>query len=239
VLTLCQLQFILEKKFSKILGMEKVMVNKRKSASDSTLRRLPLYLYYLKSIAHENLKTISCTRISREFGFDPTQVRKDIAETGIVGIAKIGYKTGELIKKIESFLGWNKLNEAFLVGVGGLGKTLLGYRNFKTENGLDIVAGFDNDESKVGSYICHRRIFHITKLPELSKRMNIRIGIIAVPEKRAQEIAEIMVEAGIKGIWNFSLFPLKVPEDVIVENARLSTSLAVLTSRLNARPKPN
>ncbi len=213
------------------------MVNKSKSASDSTLKRLPLYLYFLKSIADENLKFISCTNISQEFGFDPTQVRKDIAETGIVGIAKIGYKADDLINKIESFLGWNKVNEAFLVGIGDLGKTLLGYRNFRTENGLDIVAGFDNDDSRVGSYICHKRIFHISKLPELAKRMDVKIGLIAVPEKKAQEVADIMVEAGIKGIWNFSMTPLKVPEDVIVENTRFSTGLAILTNRLNARPK--
>ncbi len=213
------------------------MVGKDKSVSDSTLKRLPLYLYFLKNISDKTLKSISCTNISQEFGFDPTQVRKDIAATGIVGMAKVGYSIDELIEKIESFLGWKDSNGAFLVGVGDLGKTLLGYRSFKTDNGFDIVAGFDNDDSIVGSYICHRRIFHISKLPDLSKRMNVKIGVIAVPEKNAQEVADSMVEAGIKGIWNFSMVSLKVGADVIVENTRLSTDLAVLTNRLHMSVK--
>ncbi len=199
---------------------------------EPTLRRLPLYLGYLKGIETAG-QNISCTQIAKEFGFDPTQVRKDIAETGIIGTARVGYNVQELRLKIEAFLGWNKPNEAFLVGAGNLGTALLKYSLFKDKYGLNIVAVFDDDKAKHGAYIAGKQIFPVEKITDLASRMHVPIGIIAIPPEEAQSVADQMVEGGIKGIWNFAPVALKVPEDVVVENARLSTSLAVLTGKLN------
>lgn len=205
---------------------------KLKSTPEPTLRRLPLYLRYLKGIEQEG-QYVSCTQIAKEFGFDPTQVRKDIAETGITGTARVGYPVKNLIITIEEFLGWNKQNEAFLVGVGNLGTALLKYRPFQEKYGLDIVAVFDDDKGKQGAYIGGKKVMPVDKLTDLAQRMHIPIGIVTVPPEYAQEVVDKMIDGGIKAIWNFSPVSVRVPEGIIVENARLSTSLAVLTSKLH------
>ncbi|MDX9702262.1 MAG: redox-sensing transcriptional repressor Rex [Candidatus Auribacterota bacterium] len=199
---------------------------------EPTLRRLPLYLGFLKGISDRG-RNISCTQIANEFGFDPTQVRKDIAQTGIVGTARIGYDTKDLILQIETFLGWNKKHEAFLAGAGNLGTALLKYNLFKDEYGLDIVAVFENDKAKQGTHIAGRKVLPVDKITDLARRMHVPIGVIAIPPEAAQSVADRMIEGGIIGIWNFCPVALKVPEGIIVENARLSTSLAVLTGKLH------
>jgi len=102
-----------------------------KPTPEPTLRRLPRYLHLLNKLKEEDVKEISSTMIANELSLDPTQVRKDIEFTGIIGRPKIGFNTSELIKAIENFLNWNNLTEAFLVGVGNLGKAIMGYNNFK------------------------------------------------------------------------------------------------------------
>ncbi|MBF0594022.1 MAG: redox-sensing transcriptional repressor Rex [Candidatus Omnitrophica bacterium] len=199
--------------------------------SRSTLKRLPLYLHLLESLADQGLQNVSCTQIAEKFDFDPTQVRKDLEATGEVGTARIGFRTVSLIVKIKEFLGWNNAHDAFLVGAGNMGKALLGYKDFD-RYGLNIVAAFDKDTRKVGSRIFNREVLPLVKLPNLAKRMHINIGIVTVPAEYAQEVVDLMVVAGIKAIWNFAPAPLKIPEGVILENARLTQSLAVLTNNL-------
>ncbi len=113
-----------------------------KTAPEPTLRRLPPYYQFLKELQHHHQGPISCTRIAEAFKLDPTQVRKDIAATGIVGKPRVGYEIGELIKAIEDFMGWSNVTDAFLAGAGNLGSALLGYEGF-ADYGLNIVAAFD------------------------------------------------------------------------------------------------
>jgi len=206
-------------------------VPKIKSRSQPTLNRLPLYLRFLKKEADKLGDTVSCTLIAGEFGFDPTQVRKDLASAGAAGTARIGYKVKQLISSIEEFLGWNNCNDAFLVGVGHMGQALMGYQGLK-QYGISIVAAFDTDKSKIGRKIQKVKVLTMDKMPELAERMHVHLGIITVPEQYAQEVAEMMIEAGIMAIWNFAPLPLKVPEEIIVENARFTPSLAALTTKL-------
>lgn len=204
--------------------------------SRPTLRRLPLYLRYLNDIAVKGEEYISSTCIAKEFNFDPTQVRKDLAATGEVGVARKGFKIDTLTKAIITFLGWDNVNDAFLVGVGNMGKALLGYSGFE-KYGLNIVAAFDKDPEIVGKIINDTKIITLDKLPDLAKRMQVRVGIITVPADFAQGVADLMIENGIYAIWNFAPVPIKGPEDIIIENVRLSTSLAVLTSKLEEKYK--
>jgi redox-sensing transcriptional repressor len=135
------------------------------------------------------------------------------------------------MKAIEDFLGWNNVSEAFLVGAGHLGAALLGYQGFK-DYGLDIVAAFDNDPAKGGTEIHGKKVFPFRQLPQLVKRMGIKIGVMAVPASCAQEVAGSMIEAGIRAIWNFAPVRISVPAHIIVQHENLASSLAVLSKKL-------
>jgi redox-sensing transcriptional repressor len=136
-----------------------------------------------------------------------------------------------LIGIIEDFLGWNNTTDAYVVGVGNLGAALLGYGGFN-ECGLNIVAGFDVNEQKIDREIGGKKILNISKLPDMIKRMGIKIGILTVPASAAQEIADIMIKAGIHAIWNFSPVKIAVPSDVIVQHENLASTLGVLSKKL-------
>ncbi|MCL4192461.1 MAG: redox-sensing transcriptional repressor Rex [Thermoguttaceae bacterium] len=202
-----------------------------KAAPVPSVRRLPAYLRFLKQLQARSRDVVSCTHIANELGLVQTQVRKDLAMTGIVGKPKVGYEIPALIEAIERFLGWNNTSDAFVVGAGNLGAALLGYEGFK-EYGLNVLAAFDVDESKIGKPIHGKEVFPFEKLPDLVDRMHVQIGILAVPAKAAQDVANLMVLSGMRAIWNFAPVNLEVPESVIVENMNLSASLAVLSSRL-------
>ena len=169
-------------------------------------------------------------------------MRKDLESAGIVGRPRIGYVLATVIDELEQFLGWNNVNDAFLVGAGSMGSALLGYRKFE-QCGLKIVTAFDLDPSKIGTRIHGKQVLPLEKLPNLAQRMHILIGIITVPAAEAQAVADLMVEGGIRAIWNFAPIRLHAPEHVIVHNEDLYCSLAALSQKLfstlqNDPPKP-
>lgn len=210
------------------------MITGLKPIPEPALRRLPVYLQLLKSLQERKISEVSTTIFAENLHLDPTQVRKDIAYTGIIGKPKVGYDVNELIETIESFLNWNNLTDAFLAGTGNLGSAILGYDALK-KYGINIVAAFDNDPAKVDSTIQGIEILPIRKLTNLAERMHIQVGILTVPAQAAQEVARQMVEGGIIAIWNFAPISLSVPKDIIVENAGFSTSLAVLSRKLTEK----
>lgn len=203
----------------------------RNSAPLPSVRRLPLYLTVLEEFEREGKEWISTTDFSEVLFLKPIQVRKDLAHTGIIGKPKKGFKVDELISTIYHFLGWNNLTEAFLVGAGALGSALLGYSGFQ-RHGLDIVAAFDSSPEVIGKIIHKKEILPMEKLPDLAKRMQVKLGIITVPSSSAQSAANDLVSAGIKGIWNFSPIKLHVPENVVVQREDISSGLAVLSVKL-------
>jgi redox-sensing transcriptional repressor len=202
-----------------------------KNAPLPSVRRLPAYLRLLQTLRAGGKDVVSCTHIGKELGLVSTQVRKDLAVTGIVGKPKVGYSIPALISAIEEFLGWNSVQDAFVVGVGSLGRALMGYQGFQ-EYGLRLVAGFDVDPAKVGVKVHGKEVFPLDKLGELTSQKRVAIGVLTVPAASAQEAAALMVQAGIRAIWNYTAVILEVPPSVIVEDVKLSASLAVLSSRL-------
>lgn len=203
-----------------------------KPIPEPTLRRLPIYYQYLKRMRMETgLDHISSTRIGNDLNILPIQVRKDLQITRATGKPKLGYEVGELMAAIEAFLGWNNTTDGYLVGVGNLGSALLGYQGFK-EYGLNVVAAFDVDERKVGTEIHGTTVLHVSKLPGLIKRTGIKIGILTVPGKEAQVLADTMIKAGIRAIWNFSPVKLNAPPHVIIQHENLASSLVVLSKKL-------
>jgi redox-sensing transcriptional repressor len=182
-----------------------------KTAPLPSVRRLPAYLRFLQTLKARDRVVVSCTHIADELGLVSTQVRKDLAVTGIVGKPKVGYNVPALIDAIEEFLGWKNTSDAFVVGAGCLGSALMGYEGFK-DYGLNLVAGFDVDPVKIGTPVHGKEIFPLEKLHDLALRMHVLIGVLTV--------------------WNYTPVQLEVPPSVIVEDVKLSASLAVLSSRL-------
>lgn len=199
-----------------------------------TLKRLPQYLEVLYRFKKAGLKMVSATKIAIFTDVHMTQVRKDLAYTGVVGIPKIGHRIEELISAIEMCLNWNDTSSCFLVGVGHLGKALMGYQEL-TKKGLRVIAAFDNNPALIGTTINDVPVYGMDKFANLISRLHVHIGIITTPAEAAQEVADIMTDNGIIAIWNFTPTKLSLPEDVILENIDMSASLAVLSRRVAER----
>ena len=205
-----------------------------RSIPQPSLRRLPEYHHYLVELEAQGVTQISCSAIGRDLDCIPVQVRKDLQYTGIIGKPKTGYLVRELIQAIETFLGWNNVNEAFLVGVGHLGTALLGHERF-SRFGMRIVAAFDTDPAKIGQWIHETAVLPLAKMGDLARRMSIHLGVITAPAHVAQAVADEMVMAGIQAIWNFAPVTLKLPDHIIVHNEDLYSSLASLSWKLARR----
>jgi redox-sensing transcriptional repressor len=196
-----------------------------------SLKRLPRYLNVLEEFLEEGVETISANDIASKLDLKPIQIRKDMAFTGIAGKPKVGYRTAELVSKLKEYLGWNKTTDAILVGAGSLGTALLGYQGFE-KRGLNILAAFDSDPLKKGELRYGVPVKPIEELHGFIRGNRIRLAIIAVPGRNAQEVADKLVDAGIKGIWNFSPAEIQVPSGIVVKREDLSEGLAVLFVRL-------
>ena len=198
-----------------------------------TLKRLPCYLKYLKTLDTLTEANISATVIANKLDLNEVQVRKDLASVSKnAGRPRTGFIVSELIKDIEAFLGFDNKNDAVIVGVGSLGTALYSYKGFK-DDGIEIVAAFDSDASVCAKKIGGKPVHPVGKLADLCKRMNIHIGIITVPAACAQEVCDCMVEGGILVIWNFTSVKLTVPDNIYVRNENMSSSIAMLTRSLS------
>ena len=204
--------------------------------SRQTLERLPAYLNYLKSLPSNEFVNVSATYIANAMGLNHVQVRKDLAQVSTKGRPKLGYVTSELIDDIKKFLGYNKLNDAVLVGVGKLGGALLAYTGF-AEYGFNIVAGFDCDKNIIGTEISGKKILPMDKLKSLCSQKKIHLAIITVPESSAQNICDILIDCGITGILNFAPTHLNVPKNILVQHENLALCLAVLSKHLSKYQK--
>lgn len=208
-----------------------------KYASKNTLNRLPFYMEYLKSIKNEGEMYISSTSIAKKLKLNDVQVRKDLAlVSSSGGKPKVGYEIDELILDIQTFLGFKNNNKAVLVGVGSLGRALLNYTGFENY-GLSIVKAFDVSLQKIGKRVNDIEILSLDSISKFCKDNNIHIGIITVPHEQAQEVCDVLVNAGVKAIWNFAPTKLSVPEDILIQNENMASSLAVLSRHLNLKMK--
>ena len=207
----------------------------KKELSKAVLKRLPGYLNYLKTLTDENAPYISATALANALGMGEVQVRKDLAAVSSGGKPKVGYHRESLIDDIEQFLGYDNTHNAVLIGAGKLGLALLGYNGFDAY-GLQILAAFDAkpsaDRSDTG-----KCIYTMDHLESFCRANKVRMGIITVPAAHAQQVCDEMIAAGIKAIWNFAPTHLEVPENILVQNENMATSLAVLSMHLQAQMK--
>ena len=199
---------------------------------EPTLRRLPWYLSNIKLMKEKGEQYVSSTQISKEINIDASQIAKDLSYVNISGRTRVGYNIDALIEVLESFLGFTNMHKAFLFGVGSLGAALLrdsGLHHF----GLEIVAAFDVNPELVGKDLNGIPIFHSDDFEAKMKEYDVNIGVLTVPINIAQEITDKMVDGGIKAVWNFTPFRIRVPKNIVVQNTSLYAHLAVMFNRLN------
>lgn len=201
-----------------------------KNVSIQTLRRLPSYLHYLRSIK-DNQTTISATGLAAVFGLGDVQVRKDLGSVSGSGRPKTGYVVEELISQLEDYLGCNANTPTILIGAGHLGQALLSYEGF-SDYGLSIVAAFDTNPWLIGAEVNSKPILSVDSLERFCQENSIHLAILTLPAQHAQSMCDKLVAYGIRAIWNFAPTILKVREGIIVENENLASSLAVLSRHL-------
>lgn len=211
------------------------MKNAIEGVSAQTLKRIPTYLTYLEEQKALGKEYISTPIIANAMGLSEILVKKDL--TSILttsGKPKVGHNIQNVIDEIKYFLGVHNETKAILVGAGQLGSALLGYKGFDKWN-IKIEAAFDKNEKSSSKKTGNIAIMNVNKLRDYLLNNDIQIGIIATPVEAAQAICNIFVDCGIKGIWNFAPLVLQTPDDVVVQNENLASSLAILSKRLQSK----
>lgn len=200
------------------------------SLSDTVIRRLPLYLHFLRQQPSQT-QNVSATGIAAGLGLGDVQVRKDLALISGAGKPKIGYDRLELIDALEDALGNRNKKPAVIAGAGKLGTAFLEFDGF-ADFGINIAAAFDSDTKKTGYSGSGKYIYPMADFEDFCRTENIVIGIVTVPASAAQDVCDKMVASGIKAIWNFAPVRPTVPDGVLLQNENLASSLALLSSRL-------
>ena len=202
----------------------------------AVVNRLSLYLRELQHLLRNGSETTNSTQLGNLLGFTDAQVRKDLAYFGQFGYPGIGYRCSELIDAIKGILGTKQPWPVAMVGLGNLGRALMGYRGFQ-QQGFQIVAAFDVDPAKIGKAVEGIQIFDLTDMKRVVKERGIRLAIIAVPGPEAQKVADALVAAGIEGILNFAPVTLNLPKQVPTIGVDLAIELEQLAFAV-ANPLP-
>ncbi|MFH1594640.1 MAG: redox-sensing transcriptional repressor Rex [Candidatus Omnitrophota bacterium] len=199
-----------------------------KKISEATISRLFMLLREITKLVNMNIRTISSSELGDRLNLSDAQVRKDLGYFGQFGISGSGYDTWELKSALEKILGKDKNWNVVVVGAGDLGSALLAYPGFK-KHGLEIVAAFDIDVRKIGKRIKDVIVQSVNDMPKVIKDTKASIGIVTVPAKNAQEVADMLIKSKIECILNFAPVSLAVPEDTKVKDVDLSRELETLS----------
>ena len=207
-------------------------MEKKKNVSMAVIKRMPKYYRYLGELVKNDVDRISSKELGEKIGYTASQIRQDLNNFGDFGQQGYGYNVKELHNQIGTILGVGKEYNAVLIGAGNIGQAIANYSRF-TDIGLGITAIFDANPKLVGMRIRDVEIKDIDELKEYLEENNIDMGILCVPRINAQRVCDVLVNGGVKGIWNFAPIDLNVPETVKVENVHLSESLLTLVYQMN------
>jgi redox-sensing transcriptional repressor len=202
--------------------------------SDSTVRRLALYLRFLEQSAAQNLATISSAELAQRGGTTSAQVRKDLSFFGSFGKRGLGYSVPELSARIREILGLKRTHRVVLVGAGKMGGALLHYRGFR-QHGFDVVAVYDKDPKKIGTRSNGLMVRDVRQIETDLRKEPTDIAILVTPAEAAQEVTDRLIRAGVKAILNFAPVPLAVPSDVAVQSVNMALELETLSYALANR----
>lgn len=207
--------------------------------SESTVRRLSHYYRVLEEVEAEGKRLISSHRLAEREGITSAQVRKDLSYFGSFGRRGLGYNVQHLRDRIRGILGLDRRWRVALIGAGNIGAALLAYRGFARQ-GFDVVAVFDRDPLRIGQRLGDLAIRDIAELPRVAGELRIEMGVIATPVRAAQEVADLLVAAGVGGILNFAPRKLFVPAHVALRNVDMSVefeSLSFSLSQIGSGPR--
>ena len=202
-----------------------------KLAPRAVVGRVSLYLRQFEAFAKEGHETVSSNVLGKALGINGAQVRKDLAFFGQFGYPGVGYRIGEMVPAIRRILGIDQPWPTAIVGLGNLGRALLKYRGFRGR-GFRIVGLFDNDPRKQGQQHGGLPIRPISELRPAIDALGIRLAILTVPAEGAQDVADLLVAGGVRGILNFAPATLNVPDSVNVVAVDLSIQLEHLAYRV-------
>ena len=202
--------------------------------SKAIIKRLPRYYRYLEELMNEGVERISSQELSERMNVTASQIRQDLNHFGGFGQQGYGYKVRYLYEEIGKILGIDGINHIIMIGAGNLGQALTNYTNYR-RRGFNIEAIFDVDPNKIGKDVTGRTVQDISALEDYIASHQVDIAAITIPKEQAVLVANRLVNAGVKAIWNFAHTDLNVPSDVAVENVHLSESLMSLSYKVKNR----
>ncbi len=203
-------------------------MDKDTQVSITVIKRLPKYYRYLGDLLKKGINRISSQELSNLTGFTASQIRQDLNNFGGFGQQGYGYNVEDLQIQLGKILGLDKEYNAVIVGAGNIGYAIAYYRGF-SDSGFNMVALFDDNPKRIGTKYKETEVQDVKGLKDYLKNNKVDIGIITTHKDMAQKTADILVAGGVKGIWNFATTDLVLPEDVVLENVRLTESLFTLS----------
>ena len=199
--------------------------------SQAVIQRLPRYYRYLGDLIENNVERISSGDLSKRMKVTASQIRQDLNNFGGFGQQGYGYNVKLLHMEIGKILGIDEKHNFIIIGAGNLGQALANYASFET-SGFVLKGIFDNNSALKGKIIRGIPIYMMDELKTFIQRHNIEIAVLTIPKQHAVEVADMLVDTGIRGIWNFAHTDLNMPESIIVENVHLSDSFMRLSYRI-------
>ena len=207
-------------------------MKKQTKISNAVIKRLPRYRRYLNELRKKGVDKISSNEFSSLIGYTASQIRQDLNNFGGFGQQGYGYNVKYLYTEIGKILGLDTTHPMIILGAGNLGQALANYVDFE-KRGFRLVGIFDVNPVLEGIAVRGIEIQMISELPLFLKEHQVEIAILTLPKNKAKDMADILIDNGIKAIWNFAHIDLDAPEDVIVENVHLSESLMTLSYNLS------
>ncbi|MDK7754586.1 MAG: redox-sensing transcriptional repressor Rex [Peptoniphilus harei] len=202
------------------------MPKNARGISETVIRRMPVYHRYLKELIEDGVERVSSKELSGLTGFSASQIRQDLNNFGGFGQQGYGYNTKALKDQIDKILGIDKSYKSIVIGAGRLGQAIARYNGFR-ESGFNVISLFDIKDN-----IDDISGIKVRKMEDLEKYIRdegVDVAIITVPREACEDVAKRVIEAGVRGIWNFAPYDLKGPEGIVVENIRLNDSLLTLS----------
>lgn len=203
-----------------------------KNIPSPAIRRLPRYYRYLGELSEQGVSRISSKELSEKMKVTPSQIRQDLNSLGCIGQQGFGYSVEQLYNEIKVIMGLDRQYNVIIIGAGNIGQALVSYQNF-ANRGFSFKAMFDVNPKIIGLNIHGVDVLDADDLEDYLKSNNIDIGVLALPKSNAKKMADVLINNGVKGIWNFSHIDIETKNDVVVENAHLTDSLMRLSYKLN------
>ena len=195
---------------------------------DIIIGRLPVYLRALQQLADKGVQTTSSQELGEVVGISAAQIRKDISQFGEFGKQGTGYAIPFLIERLRDILNVNRVWDVAIVGMGDVGHALAHYQGF-VNRGFRVAMVFDNDPKKIGQKVSGFETYSTEVMIEKIRQAKIKIAMLAIPASSAQEVADLLVKAGVKAILNYAPISLNVPDDVHVQYIDPVTHLQRMT----------